>query len=166
MKGLFLLIIVYCLLSTAANAQEKRSKWLLGAGITYCSYIHNPGLNLNITYRLAGNLHIGPDFSALLTRERKDNGVVVSRKELEYNFNATYLLAFSKKVELYPLAGINWSKVTNHPESQRAEINLVTALNLGGGVEFEVKQLRFFLESKWVSVLDKIDVTTGILLRI
>ena len=43
--GLLLLGSFGCLISTVANAQENR--WIIGTGITYCSYIDNPGLNVN-----------------------------------------------------------------------------------------------------------------------
>ena len=162
-RKLCLLFIAYYLLSFSAKAQEEKPRWLLGTGITYCSYINNPGLNLNVTYRIVGNLHIGPDFSALLTSEREENGRLVKRKELEYNFNSQYLFPIGKKVEVYPLVGINWSNVTNHPSGQEAVTELVTALNLGGGVEIEIRNIRLFFESKWVSQLNKYDLTTGIL---
>jgi len=161
-----LLLAAFCLLCLNVKAQEEKSRWLLGTGITYCSYIDNPGLNLNVTYRVVGNLHVGPDFSALLTREREENGVVVKRKELEYNFNANYLFALGRRVEIYPLVGINWSNVTNHPDGGPAVTDLVTALNLGGGLEIEIKKIRIFFESKWVSQLNKYDLTTGILFRL
>jgi len=166
MTQLCLVLTAHCLLILNAKAQEEESRWQVGTGITYCSYIESPGLNLNVTYRAIGNLHFGPDFSALLTREREENGRVVTRKELEYNFNANYLFALSKKVEVYPLVGINWSKVTNHPDGEEAVTELVTALNLGGGVEVEIKNIRLFFESKWVSQLNKYDLTTGILFRL
>lgn len=166
MRRLCLLLTAYCLLFLNAKAQEEKSRWLLGTGITYCSYINTPGLNLNITYRVIGDLHVGPDFSALLTREREEDGRTVKRKELEYNFNAHYLVHLANKIEIYPLAGINWSKVTNHPDGQEAVKELVTALNLGGGVEVEIKSVRLFFESKWVSKLNKYDLTTGVLFRL
>ncbi len=159
----YLLLAALCFLCLNVKAQEEKSRWLLGTGITYCSYIDSPGLNLNVTYRVIGNLHVGPDFSALLTREREEDGVVVKRKEVEYNFNAHYLFGLGKKIEIYPLAGVNWSNVTNHPDGGAAVTELVTALNLGGGVEIEIKKIRLFLESKWVSQLNKYDLTTGIL---
>ncbi len=165
-KKLCLLSIGISLLFLNAKAQEEKSRWLVGAGITYCSYINNPGLNLNVTYRVVGNLHIGPDFSALLTSEREESGRVVKRKELEYNFNGQYLFPIGRKMEIYPVVGINWSNVTNHPAGQEAITELVTALNLGGGVEVELKSIRLFFESKWVSQLNKYDLTTGILFRL
>jgi Outer membrane protein beta-barrel domain len=161
-----LLLTAYFLLSFSVHAQEEKSRWLLGTGITYCSYINNPGLNLNVTYRIVGNLHVGPDFSALLTSEREDNGQVVKRKELEYNFNGHYLFPVGKKVELYPLAGVNWSNITNHLAGQEPVTELVISLNLGGGVELEIKKVRLFFESKWVSQLNKYDLTTGVLFRL
>ncbi len=165
-RPLLLLLIALFLLCLNVKAQEEKSRLLFGTGITYCSYIGNPGLNLNVTFRVIGNLHFGPDFSALLTSEREENGVVVKRKELEYNFNVNYFFALSKKVEIYPLGGINWSKITNHSAGQEVVTDLVTALNLGGGLEIEIKKIRIFFESKWVSRLNKYDLTTGILFRL
>src|ERR1041385_5931649 len=107
------LVLFTSCLFTKALAQEN--KWLVGAGVTYDNYMNTPGINLNLTYRLIGNLHIGPDFSALLNKEENENGVAVLKKELEYNFNANYLFSISEKLSLYPLAGINFSKVTVHP---------------------------------------------------
>lgn len=167
MREFCLLLFANCLLILFnVKAQEEKSRWLVGAGITYCSYINNPGLNLNVTYRIVGNLHIGPDFSALLTSEREESGRVVKRKEQEYNFNGQYLFPIGRKVEIYPVVGINWSNVTDHPAGQEAVTELVTALNLGGGVEIEIKDIQLFFESKWVSQLNKYDLTMGILFRL
>ncbi len=152
------------LLSCSANAQADR--WLLGTGITYDNYMHHPGINLNVTYRPIGNLHVGPDFSALLSREEQDNGIAVKRKELEYNFNATYLFSIKREIFCYPLMGINRSKVTIHPENEMADKLWVTAYNLGGGVEWNMDGLRFFFESKYVSKLQKYDATLGIVLEL
>lgn len=160
------LIVVCCLLFLNMQAQDEKSRWLLGSGVTYCSYIKSPGLNLSMAYRITDNLFIGPDFSALLTREQEDHGQIVKRKELEYNLNFHYLFALNKRVELYPLAGMNWSRVTNHPAGQEAVTELVTALNLGAGVELGVKNVRLFFEAKWVSQLNKYDLTTGILFQL
>lgn len=159
-------VIACYLFSLHVCAQEEKTRWLLGTGITYCSYIDNPGLNLNVTYRVAGNLHIGPDFSALLTREKKENGSVVKRKELEYNFNANYLMRITSCATTYPLVGINWSKVTNHPAGQENDTRWITGFNVGGGLEFNVKTIRLFMEGKWVSNLNKYDVTAGLLFEL
>jgi hypothetical protein len=157
-----LLLSTYCLLfSTKTHAQKAR--WLLGTGVTYCSYINNGGLNANITYRVIGNLHIGPDFSALLNQEVEENGKKTIRKELEYNFNGQYIFELSEKVGVYPLVGVNWSNVTDHPEGQAPETKLVTALNAGIGLEIKLSKVRLFFESKWVTQLGKYDLTTGIL---
>jgi hypothetical protein len=161
-----LLIIFFCIFISFAKAQEEKSRWLLGTGITYCSYINSPGLNLNVTYRVIGNLHIGPDFSALLNHEIKENGKDLIRKELEYNFNGQYLFDLTKKIAVYPLVGINWSNITNHPIGQEPVTILTTALNLGSGLEWEIGKARLFFESKWVSQLSKVDITTGILFRL
>lgn len=164
MQRICLLLIIICPFAEGTNAQENKERWFLGTGITYCSYIDSPGLNLNVTYRVFGNFHIGPDFSALLTHEREENGRIVKQKELEYNLNAHQLFDVDDHLALYPLVGINWSKVTVHPEGEDANVTWLTALNTGGGAEFKLKGLRLFLESKWVSRLNKFDVTTGIVL--
>jgi len=158
-----LLLIFFFLSVSFTKAQEEKARWLLGSGITYCSYINSPGVNLNVTYRLIGNFHIGPDFSALLNHDIRENGKDVIRKELEYNFNGQYLFELNKKIAIYPLVGINWSNITNHPIGQEPVTTLTTALNLGSGLEWEIGKVRLFLESKWVSQLNKVDVTSGIL---
>src|SRR4051812_19687476 len=82
-KGILSLFFIAGLL-TPSFSQESSPRWLLGAGLTYCSYVDNPGLNLNVTYRLVGNFHVGPDFSALLTKEVLEGGRFVKKKETEY----------------------------------------------------------------------------------
>lgn len=157
------LAICCCITFTNATAQDEEGRWILGTGPTYCSYVDNLGLNLNLTYRIVGNLHIGPDFSALLTKEREEGGRVVKRKELEYNLNAHYLFDVQKNVAIYPLIGINRSKVTTHPDGQAKDVQWITAVNVGSGIEIKIKDIRLFFEAKWVSKLDKYDLTTGIL---
>jgi hypothetical protein len=163
-KSIFVFLCLFSAASVKTIAQEKR--WLVGTGITYCSYIDNPGINVNVTYRLIGNLHIGPDFSALLNKEISENGKVTKKKELEYNFNAQYLFEIRKKLSLYPLTGINLSRVTLHPEGEMPDKRWITALNLGGGFEYRLAKFRLFAESKYVTQLNKIDVTTGIILEL
>lgn len=161
MKKLYYIALIGLFLPQVSRAQESR--WLLGAGITYCSYIGNPGVNLNLTYRLIGGLHIGPDFSAILNNEEKENGVTIIRKELEYNLNAHYVFELGEKVAVYPLVGFNYSKVTTHPEGEEADKRWVSACNAGGGVEYSLKKTSIFFESKYVSRLEKYDLTLGIL---
>lgn len=164
MKRLNLLLIAAFHFVVVATAQEDNERWFFGAGITYCSYINSPGVNLNVTYRAIGNFHIGPDFSALLTRERNENGKVVRQKELEFNLNAHYLFAMNERLSIYPLTGINWSKVTIHTDGDDPEVTWLTALNAGGGIEFRLKRTKLFLEPRWVSRLNKIDITLGVIL--
>lgn len=166
MKHVCLLATAYCLLFESASAQEEKTKWLLGAGITYDNYMNTPGINLNLTYKVIKGLHVGPDFSALLNKEENENGVDVLKKELEYNFNASYLFKLSQKLSIYPLAGINFSKVTIHPMDSEPTKKIITALNAGGGFEIEMRTFRIFFESKYVTQLDKYDLTLGTLIRL
>lgn len=162
----FYLSIICCFLPSLVQGQAKDVKWLLGAGLTYDNYMSTPGVNLNVTYRLFKDLHIGPDFSALLNKEENENGVTVLKKELEYNFNANYLFHVSETLSLYPLAGINFSKITVHPANGAPDKKLITALNAGGGFEIELKNFRIFFESKYVTQLDKYDLTLGTLFKL
>ena len=162
-RCLFLALIIACAGKTAA--QEER-RWLLGAGATYCSFLGKPGVNLNVTYRMIGNLHIGPDFSAILNDEKRENGNVVIRKELEYNLNAHYLFDLGEKVAVYPLIGFCYSKVTYHPRGENADKRWVSALNSGGGIEINWSTIRLFFETKYVTKPDKYDLTLGILLEL
>lgn len=162
------LAIAMVLLTLNGNAQDNTQdeKWLLGAGITYCGYADNPGVNLNVTYRLAGNLHIGPDFSAILTDKVKENGRIVKRKELEYNLNATWLFDITETFSLYPLVGYNFSKITVHPLGLEADERWVGGWNCGAGVEIPIRRLHLFSEGKFVTGLRKYDVSVGILIKL
>ena len=150
------------LLAVPGFSQETK-RWWLGTGLTYCSYLNNPGINVNVTYRLGNHIHIGPDFSAILTKESHDGTNWVKRKELEFNFNIQYYLPMSERIKYYPLTGLNVSKVTHHKENFPADVRWVAAINAGMGTEFHFKALRVFVEGKYVLKLSKYDLTTGLL---
>jgi hypothetical protein len=167
-----LLLAVWWLPFNQASAQAE-NRWLLGTGPTFDTFMNTPGINLNLTYRLFGDLHIGPDFSALLNKEERGNGNIIKRKELEYNWNIHYLFRSDKMISFYPLVGYNLSKVTVHPLGQDADKRYVSAFNLGGGMEFglrgrdsHARELRLLLEAKYVTELKKYDMTIGILLEL
>jgi len=160
-----ILLLVGMFLSIAQNVVAQ-NRWLVGTGLTYCTYLNSPGINFNVSYRVAGNLHIGPDFSALLSRERDEDGRTVKRKEVEYNLNSHYLVQINESISLYPLVGMNISKLTIHPEGEQPDRKMITALNAGGGFEFEVSALHLFIESKWTSKVDKVDITAGLLFEL
>lgn len=164
MKITCLIIIINFHFAEWTIAQESNERWTLGVGVTYCSYIDSPGLNLSVTYRTAGNFHVGPDLSFLLAQEREENGRRIRHKEVEYNLNAHQIFDLGEHIALYPLTGINWSKVTTHQEGRDPEVKWLTGLNAGGGVELKLKRLKLIFEPKWVSRLNKFDLTTGIVL--
>ncbi len=158
-------IFSFLFLSIAVSGFSQETKrWLLGTGVTYCSYLDNPGVNVNVTYRLGKHFHIGPDFSAILTRESHSGTRWVKRKELEFNFNGQYYLSISEQLKCYPLTGLNISKVTNHEESFDADVRWVTDINAGMGTEFHLRTVRIFVEGKYVLRFSKYDLTIGLLL--
>ncbi|HEX5170150.1 MAG TPA: hypothetical protein VFW11_13325 [Cyclobacteriaceae bacterium] len=154
------LLLIFLLLIVQQGFSQR---WVVGSGVTYCSYVDSPGINLNVTYRLAGNLYVGPDFSALLTREVNEAGKVIRRKEVEYNLNLHQLFEVNERVGLYPLVGMNVSKVTNHPDREEPQHRWVTGLNAGGGLELKLSWIRLFVESKYVFHFSKADLTAGFL---
>ncbi|MFZ6013012.1 MAG: hypothetical protein ACOYXT_21900 [Bacteroidota bacterium] len=163
MRHLRVLVVSLLLASTSLLLLAQEKKFLLGSGLTYCSDVHHPGINASLTFKLVGELHAGPDFSVLLTTETMDDGSQVKRKELEYNFNVHYLFDIANAIKAYPLAGLNVSKITVHPEGDLAAKKWVKALNAGAGLEYEWKKFRLFAEFKYVYQLRKYDVTSGIL---
>ncbi len=154
--------INYLVKKPLAQKQEE-GRWIIGAGAAYDSYTQTPGLNVNLTSRILGNFHIGPDFSIMLNNELDDNGKKEIRKEFEFNFNAQQLFEIGKRWAIYPLTGINLSKITKHPVGQEAEGKWVTGLNLGGGFEFTLKKNKLFCEGKYVTYIQKWDITIGYL---
>jgi hypothetical protein len=155
--------ILFILTHTFILSGYAQKKILAGAGITYCNYIDRPGVNLNLTYQLTERIHFGPDFSAILTRKTKEDDAILKRKEVEYNFNGQYLFKIHKAVEIYPLVGINFSKLTVHNEGMFPQKRWIAAMNYGGGMEAEFQGFKLFCESKYVSQLSKVDFTIGIL---
>jgi hypothetical protein len=153
---------LFVLLTDYGFSQESK-RWWLGTGLTYCSFLNNPGINLNVTYRIGNHIHIGPDFSAILTRESKSGSGWTKRKELEFNFNTQYYFSISEKIKYYPFTGLNVSKITKHEENFSPDIRWVTNVNAGMGTELHFKNLRIFVEAKYVLGLSKYDLTTGIL---
>jgi hypothetical protein len=149
--------------STGIPNDETKQRWLLGAGLSYDNFTNTPGLNLNITYRILGHFHIGPDFSAFLNNTTEDNGNKTIRKEFEFNLNGQQLFEVSEKVGLYPYSGLNWSKVTTHLLGEEPNEKWVTGINLGGGIEIKLKKIKLFSETKYVTKLDKWDISAGIL---
>jgi opacity protein-like surface antigen len=124
-------MILFVVLLTVAGCQKvvAQNRWLLGTGVTYCSYLNSPGINVNISYRIIGNLHIGSDFSVLLSRETQEDGSNVKRKEVEYNLSSYYIFRINERVSPYPLVGINLSKRTVHREGKLPDKPLITAFN-------------------------------------
>ena len=155
----FVVLIISLMTLRVANGQEQ--KWFVAGGVTYCSFVNNPGINISVTYRLADDLYIGPDFSAILTKVEKSNGTSRKQKELEYNFNAHYTFEFTPAISAYPLTGINFSKVTLHERGHEPQKQFITAFNIGCGAEFKVREITWFAEGKHVSQFDKYDVTVG-----
>ena len=56
--------------------------------------------------------------------------------------------------------------ITLHPEGEEANKRLVTALNIGGGIEYQLKTFRLFFEPKYVTELSKLDIATGVLFEL
>jgi hypothetical protein len=165
MSSRFLSFTFFCAVTVCSPLfAQERDRWLLGTGITYCTFIQSPGLNANVTFRPFGNFHVGPDFSALLTTERKEDGRLVKRKELEYNFNGQYLISLGRQLAIYPLVGANMSRVVTHREGEEALIRRIVAANLGSGLELAFSKWHFFLECKYTTRLVKYDFTTGVLI--
>jgi hypothetical protein len=150
-------------LTVIPDFAQETERWLLGTGLTYCSYLNHPGINLNVTYRLGKHIHIGPDFSAILTRESQSGARWTKKKELEFNLNSQYYFSISEKLKCYPLTGLNVSKATNHIESSKADVRWIADINAGAGTELHFSNVRFFVEGKHVIRLSKYDLTIGLL---
>lgn len=152
------LTIFLVLVTWQINAQ----RWLVGGGIVYCSYVDNPGINLNLTYRVIRNFYVGPDVSALLTKKSDVRGTLIKRKELEYNFNGHYLFDLNEHASLYPIFGLNASKLTVHTAGEYPVKRSLLAANFGGGMELRMRIVRTVLEIKYTSTIEKVDVSAGV----
>jgi hypothetical protein len=155
---------VGCLLiAQQAFGQER---WAIGGGLTYCSYIHRPGVNLSATFKPLKHFHISPDFSAILTRREERNSIWLKRKELEGNINFAYDIALDPNFRAYALTGANIAKITIHEENHFADKQIRIGINFGCGIELDAKSHTYFFEGKYVSHLRKYDVASGLLFKL
>jgi hypothetical protein len=160
------LIITLFVLGFNINGIAQAERWSAGFGLTYCSCVDRPGVNLNISYRVKGNFFIGPDFSALLEKRIHRYTRLLVHTEVEYNLNAHQLIEIIKGVEVYPLAGINLSKITFKSGNEEPMTQWVKAINTGLGAEAHVGKAKLFTEGKYVTRIKKFDFTIGVLFPI
>ena len=153
------------LLSFLSFVDSGQHRWLLGLGVSYDNYTKRPGLNPNVTYRLIANLFMGPDVTFMLKRVSYLNGVREERREIEYNFNANQLIHVNETWAVYPMAGVNLSKETVQVEGQPETKQVYLGLNIGGGLEAELKTFKLFFEAKYVTEPQRYDVTLGFMFR-
>lgn len=147
------------------HAQER---WLIGSGITYCTRLHHPGINVSINRIFLKRIVTSAEVSAILTREKTNMGRWEKHKELEYTFFTQYLIGLTSTWNIYPLAGFNVSKVTRHLQGEFPDKRWLTSVLFGSGVEYdqEGRRIKPFAEFFFIHALNKYDFTAGVLVKI
>lgn len=151
MKKIFATLCFVAFPFLSANAQEETR---IGGYLGYGSEIKNPGFGANAEFPIMDNLTIAPNFSYYLPKDEND---VVKTSIFEFNANANYYFMNDNALDLYGLAGLNYTNVKVEVENLGFGFGGASSsegkigLNIGGGANFNIdKNWTPFAELKYV----------------
>ncbi|MDE5608474.1 MAG: porin family protein [Muribaculaceae bacterium] len=149
-----LTIITFASNSTLSASEPQLPRKTLGILAGYDTRNHSAEAGIFFQYRASKIVRIAPDLTYIARRKGTD--------ALAINLNVHFPFAVSKsgRVNVYPLAGINYTSWNYHPGKMARstdETDDVTrrdnkfGLNLGGGIDVLITStLKLRFEGKWV----------------
>jgi hypothetical protein len=129
-----------------ANAQIRA-----GGFMSYAERINLFGLGAHVEVFVTDRIGVSPSFVYFFPRKINDD---IQTRMWEWNANGHYYLIDARAVNLYALAGLNYSTTRNHIDdllSDRVENDYNAGLNLGAGLLVRVNQLLPFVEAKFTA---------------
>lgn len=148
------LIIIICnLVSTEASAQTETR---IGGLIAYGTEIENIGIGANAEFPIIDKLTISPSFIYFLPKD--EFGIKINW--FEVNANANYYFLDEEKIDVYGIAGLNYTNVKVSFEDQDDFFGEDfdtsdgrVGLNLGAGANFDINgSITPFAEIKYVII--------------
>lgn len=127
MKKSLALVVVAIITVLAASAQHK-GEMAVGGNFLYGTEINSVGIGPKFQYNILDRLRAEASFNYYF----KNNGFHM----WDINANAHYLFPIASKFRAYPLAGLT---VVNKCYSKTDDSVTRFGLNLGGGVEYDVR---------------------------
>ncbi|HNU59003.1 MAG TPA: outer membrane beta-barrel protein [Aquaticitalea sp.] len=145
-------IVLFLIFSLTASAQTETR---IGGLLAYGTEIKNLGIGANAEFPVIEKLTISPSFIFYLPK--KETGIKINW--FEVNANANYYFLQEEKVEVYGLAGLNYSSVKVKYAEELSFLGDFSAsdgrigLNLGGGANFNIgSSITPFAELKYVII--------------
>jgi hypothetical protein len=139
-RALFATIILFS--STLITIGQS----LIGAGITYGSFLEQPGIEVNGIYGTGGKLKLAPDFIYYFADKVEILGSETKTRAWELNGNIQFY-ALEKGIDLYLIGGMNYTKIIVNNDQSGRITDSEFGLNFGGGTNFAKM---FFAEFKYI----------------
>ena len=130
MKKLLVAVCV-ALFSIAASAQIQ-GDITAGGHVSYASKIKTVGIGVDIQYNLTDQIRGEASWTYYLKRHNSTTNTVDAN--LHYLFNVG-----TDKLYVYPLAGLNYAITTTDLQEGRSHSDGELGINLGGGIQYELK---------------------------
>jgi hypothetical protein len=138
-----LLIITFIILSSTLVSFGQT---IIGAGVTYGSYLEQPGIEVNGIYGLGGSIRLAPDFIYYFTDKVEILGSEFKTRAWEFNANIQYYI-LEKGIDLYAITGMNYTHTIVNTDLGERFTDGEFGLNLGAGTNFAKM---FFAEFKYI----------------
>ena len=172
MKKLFALTL---LLASFITVQDTFAQIKAGGGLVFGSEISQLGIDIRGEYHLDENWVIVPNINFFFADKETIPAIppLIPETEIKQglttiNFDAHYLVPMNDdRIDLYPLAGLNFSIVSDKVNDVKNSETKV-GLNLGGGGQFEFSELLTgFAEIKYViNDFDQLVIGAGVLVNL
>lgn len=126
MKRIRTLFLVSAVLPALAVSARERPEMMWGVSYNYGTEYRHHGVGVKWDVHVSGPLLIGPE---LIYFPKRD-----SVSMLSMSVNARYIYALNRRVDVYPLVGVNYSHwgYDGRPNASR------WGVNIGGGVDLNV----------------------------
>lgn len=156
LKGLIAGEMLACgslLLAPSIAAQVGAKEKTAGITVGYIGHNNSAVTGVDFTYRFSRHFRVAPEVLYAFRYHGEDALII--------NLNVDVPFSIADRVEIYPLAGINFTNWNYHGKVQSEENYDVTTrvsnfgLNVGGGIGVGISPtLRLGLEAQWALVKD------------
>lgn len=147
MKKFILAAIISVICCAAVSAQVDRGEKMLGVKLGYISHNESAVTGLTFRYAVSPWVRIVPEIGCAFRHNNEDAFMIDLNAQVPFTFG-------TKKVDLYPLAGLaynSWSRhhvLTDDDEDVTTRVNRFGA-NLGAGFDFKcTSTLNLGIEAK------------------
>lgn len=155
-KSIQKLGLVFIFLLMMAPLAQAQVGIEVGAGLIYGTEVEQVGLNARGGFRF-GNWRVAPGINFFFPQNDDFFGGDLKTTVWSINIDGNYVFEPGGIVGVYPLVGLNFTTVRVKSSSDNGGLfdettvsDTEVGVNIGAGVEFDVKVIKPFLEFKYV----------------